>query len=154
MALTSTQQQTLKAAILAASPPLNMEDYGAIAAWLNTLQTDLGWRTSMTIRDVDDAPDYSTYDSLLQGKRDSWDRFLAFERDFSRNKVRKWVTDVWGNATAGTNSEAILQAATRKITRAEKLLAGSTANTGTVTAYKLNWEGSIDIFEIGGILSA
>ena len=154
MALTSTQQQTLKAAILAAVPPLNMEDYGAIAAWLNTLQTDLGWRTSMTIRDVDDAPDYSTYDSLLDGKRDSWSQFLKFERDFSRNKVRKWVTDVWGNATAGSNSETILQAATRKITRAEKLLAGSTATTGTVTAYKLNWEGNVDIFEIGGILSA
>jgi hypothetical protein len=131
-----------------------MEDYGAIAAWLNTLQTDLGWVSNASTRSVDDAPNYADFDALTAGKRDSWARFLGFDRDFSRSKVRKWVTDVWGNATTGSNSESILLAATRKITRAEKLLAGAAAITGTVTAFKLDWEGSVDIFEIGGILSA
>jgi hypothetical protein len=62
------------------------------------------WRTSMPTNDADDAPDYSTYDGLVPGKRDSWNLFLRAPRDLTRNKVRKWITDVWGNADAGSKA--------------------------------------------------
>lgn len=155
--LTTAQMQTIKAAILADPTQANnvaIQDYSAIADWLNAKLADKGWNSAQPEANSDDAPDYSTFDSIVPGKRESWGFFLARSRDFSRNKVRKWVTDVWGNATSGSNAEAILQAATRSISRAEKLLAGNAATTGTVTAYKLGWEGDISVYEIGGILSA
>ena len=34
--------------------------------------------------------------------------FCATSRDFTKAKIRNWVTDVWGNATAGSNAEAVL----------------------------------------------
>jgi len=155
MAFTNEQIVLLKAAILANPTQANnvaIGDYEAVAKWLNNETNDLAW-TDADIRSVDDAPDYSTFDALSAGKRDSWARFLGFGRDFSRNKVRKWITDVWGNATAGTNAEAILLAGTRNITRAEKIIGGNSATTGTVTAIKPNWTGTVSVYDIGGIVA-
>lgn len=148
--LNTAQISVLKTAILNETDPTFVEyrsggATGLMAGWFNQTATPevLAWKTA-TVKEADEAPSYTTYDSLTQGKRDSWERFLAFDRDFSRQKVRRWVTDIWGSATANSNSEAILQAGTRPITRGENVLGGSASATeGTVTARRLTWEGTI-----------
>lgn len=64
-------------------------------------------------------------------------------RDFSRNKTRKWITDIWGNATAGSSAEAIMQAATENATVAQVALGGTTKTTGTVTALDRAYAGQV-----------
>ena len=150
MALTNAQIQTLKAAILAQTAPefVALRDSGAtgaMAEWYNVAINPVqkAWITAQPPQDSDDAPDYSTFDSIYAGKRESWGFFLEYPRDFTRNKVRKWVTDVWGNATASSNAEAILQAATRNATRGEIVFGGTTKTTGTVSALELNRAGPL-----------
>lgn len=113
-----------------------------LLGWLNGPRspTALAWSVAVSPEVSDEAPKYETYDSLVAGKRDSWVRFLrASSRDFSKAKIRKWVTDIWGNATAGSNSEAILLAATQSATNAQYALGGTTRTTGTVSALDLTY---------------
>ena len=159
MSLTPAQLATLKAAILAETNATfvalrSSGATGAMAAWYNEASTTDAWRISVPPIDSDAAPDYTTFDAISAGKRDSWGIFLAFTRDYTRNKVRKWVTDVWGNATAGSNSEAILQAAVEKAKRGEVVFGGSVATTGTVSATKRNFIGSISNEDVVAALSA
>ena len=95
-------------------------------------------------------------DGLTAGRRDSWAQFFAYARDYSKGAVRKWVTDIWGNATAASNAESILLGAgLRNITRAEAVLGGSAqASTGAVSAIKLAWEGSLTDADIGAALES
>jgi hypothetical protein len=160
--MTPAQLATLKAAILA-DPALAAisngpgTDYPAIAAAFNAdaTPTTLAWRTGVPASDSDDAPDMSTFDALTAGKRDSWALFLGQpQRDFSRNKVRKWITDIWGNATAGTNAEAILLAGTEKASRAEVLFGGATKTTGTVSALDRVWQGEVTITDVNQAMAS
>lgn len=155
MHFTPTQQATIKAYVLAdpVLGPLTSgpgTDYGFIA---NTLAayaspTVLAWKTSVPAIVSDDAPSYSTFDTIAAGKRDSWGFFLAQTRDFTRKKVRDWITDVWGAAIANSNAEKILQAGTENMRVVEVILGGTDATTGTVTAKKRDYVGSIDLSEI------
>ncbi len=148
--LTNGQNNALKAAIQNETDPVFVTyrtegATGLMAEWFNQILTPnvRAWTTAL-IKDIDEAPSYTTYDTLSQGKRDSWVRFLAFDRDFSRAKVRRWVVDVWGSATAGSNAESVLLAGTRNITRGENVLGGTNSSTeGTVTGRRLSWEGFI-----------
>ncbi len=114
----------------------------------------LAWRTSVAQEEMDEAADYTVFDSISAGKRDSWGFMIAFPRNFTRTKVRKWVTDVWGNATANSAAESILQAATEKASRAENALGGGSVTVGTVTAIKRNWEGDVTIQDIAEMFNA
>jgi hypothetical protein len=161
MALTNAQIQILKAAIAAETNATfvsyrNSGATGAMADWYNVAinPTQKAWITAQPATDSDDAPDYSTFDAIAAGKRDSWGFFLAYPRDFARQKVRKWVTDVWGNATASSNSEAILQAATRNAKRGEIVFGGAVETTGTVAALDLNFVGDIRNEDIIAALAA
>ena len=140
MELNNAQKQTMKTYIL------SQPDLAAVAVGINTdyqalvnlLNADANpatnaWRTDVSVDELDEAPDYSTFDSIAAGKRDSWDFFLRRSRNMTRNKVRKWITDVWGNATANSNAEAILLAGIEKASRAEVALGGNTKTTGTVS---------------------
>lgn len=138
------QQLTTLCTAVKASPTANAArlagDTTSLTAWLNSARTPqtLAWGTAVSKSIVDEAPSYTSYDTLSTGKRDSWTRFLdAPSRDFTKNKIRNWVVDVWGNATAGSNAEAILQAATRDSTNAQFALGGTSRTTGTVTALDL-----------------
>jgi len=111
------------------------------------------WITDQPVENTDDAPDYSLFDGIVPGKRESWGFFLRSNRDFSRNKVRKWVTDVWGNATSGSNAELVLQAATKSITFFELMFGGTDATTGTVTAKKLNILGPVAMQDVSAALN-
>jgi len=114
----------------------------------------LAWRTSVAPEEMDEAADYTVFDSISAGKRDSWGFMIAFPRNFTRNKIRKWVTDVWGNATVNSAAESILQAATEKASRAENALGGNSVTVGTVTAIKRNWEGDVTIQDIAEMFNA
>jgi len=158
--LTDAQLITLKAAILAsvdaeiiALRTARNDTELTIKLNSNVSPVQLAWVSNQLPQDSDAAPDYSLYDSLLAGKRDSWRLFLAYPRDFTKNKIRKWVTDVWGNATAGSNAELVLQAATKSITFFELMFGGTDATTGTVTAKKLNILGPVAMQDVSSALN-
>ncbi len=162
MQLTTPQLQTLKAAILADPALAAMTsgpgtDYNAIAIALSADASPVtkAWRVDVPASDSDDAPDYSTFDALIAGKRDSWALFLAQpSRNYSRNKVRKWVTDIWGAATAASNSEAILLAATENAKRCEVIIGGTTRTTGTVSALDRGYIGTVQLSDVSGMFNA
>jgi hypothetical protein len=152
MPLSNADLATLKAAIAAETAPafVTYRNDGAVSLMAAFYNVDASpaqkaWASFADRKTIDEAADYSTFDGIVAGKRDAWRLFIeGAPRDFSRQKNRKLVTDVWGNATDGSVAEAVLQAATRNITRAEKLLGGSTsATTGTVSALRLTWEGPL-----------
>lgn len=159
--MTPQQLATLKAYILAdpiLGPKTSGEgtDYGFIADAMSAPKspTVLAWRTNVQPNDADDAPDYSVFDALTQGKRDSWGFFLRTQRDFTRQKTRKWITDVWGAATAASNSEAILLAGTEAATVAEVAVGGPTRVQGTVSAMARNYSGGVTIEDLGKMFNA
>ena len=149
--LTPAQLTTLRAGVCAdntARPLMQAGNGPGLNAWLNTGTATKGWITAVPAQTADEAPNYTTYDSLTQGKRDSWARFLAVEsRNFAKNKVRNWVVDVWGSATAGSNSESILLAGTEAVTNAQNILGGTVKVTGTVTATDRNYDGVVTTAE-------
>lgn len=145
--LNSTQRNTLLTAIKADSAANQARLAGdtiTLLAWCNGSAGSLAWRTNVQPQESDEAANYSSYDTLSAGKRDSWSIFLGFARNFGRNKVRAWVTDVWGNATATSVAESILQAGTEAATRAQVALGGTTKSTGTVSALDRGFTGQVD----------
>ena len=159
MALTNAQKALVKTYILA-DPVLSTKvsgpgtDYGFIAATLSSAASPAvkAWKTAVPPTDSDDAVDYSTFDSIVAGKRDSWGFFLAFPRDFTRSKVRKWITDVFGNATANSNAEAVLLAGTENAKLVETIIGGTSRNTGTVTALDRSFQGTVSIQDVSDLL--
>lgn len=150
MALTNTQLTTLRAAIFAnptAAAALAAGNVLDVQAWCNANSGSKRWLPAADPLAVEEAPSYTTYDSLTQGKRDSWMVFLRNARDFGKNKVRNWVVDIWGSATAASNSEAILQAGTANATNAQIALGGGSETVGSVTAFDTTFEGEVDITE-------
>lgn len=148
MALTNNQLIALRAAIFAnptAAAALAAGNVLGVQSWCNANSGSKRWLPAADPLAVEEAPSYTSYDSLAQGKRDSWMVFLRNARDFGRNKVRNWVVDIWGNATASSNSEAVLQAGTANATNAQLALGGTPKTTGTVTATDVSFEGDVDI---------
>ena len=147
MALTTQQLTTLRAAVFAtpaAAALLSAGNVVGLMDWCNANSGQKRWLPAADPLSVEEAPSYTSYDSLMQGKRDSWMVFLRNARDFGRNKVRSWVTDIWGNATAGSNAEAILQAGTVNATNAQVALGGQSKTTGTVAAVDTSFEGDVE----------
>lgn len=154
--LTETQLATLKAVIIAdptAGPIRASGDSYSLMAWCNAPSTTLAWRSAVQPQESDEAATYTAYDSLVAGKRDSWAIFLKFPRDFKKAKVRNWITDIWGNATAGSIAESILQAGMVKATTAEAVFGGTSKTTGTVTAINRTWEGQIGMDDAARLVS-
>lgn len=154
---------TIKAAILAdpvlaplASGPGT--DYDAIAKALSAVASPevLAWKTAVTPEDTDGATPWDQFDSIAQaGKRDSFlHAFLRYPRNYARNATRKWVTDVWGNATAGSNAEKILTAAREPALRVEVIVGGATKTTNNVSALDRNYQGGVAVNEVGAILAS
>ena len=157
--MTPAQTALVKAAILADGTlaPLTSgpgTDYVGIMNAMNAPSTTTAWRTSVPPQDMDEAADYTVFDSIAAGKRDSWGYLIGFNRDFTRNKIRKWITDVWGNATAGSSAESILQAGTEKASKAEVAIGGTVKTTGTVSAIQRDWAGQIQLSDVVGMFHA
>jgi hypothetical protein len=112
-------------------------DSTSVLTWLNAPRTPtvLAWRASVTSQEIDEASDYTAFDTVAAGKRDAWSIFLTYgPRNFGRNKNRAVITDVWGAATASSVAEAVLQAGTAPATNTQFALGGSSKTTGTVIA--------------------
>lgn len=159
--LTTAQKTTLKAAILAETDPtfVGYRTNGQTTMmrdWLNVAKTPATkcWCTSVLPQNSDEATPWTAFDALSAGKRESWVQFMVYSRSFAKASVRKWVTDIWGNATAGSNAEQIFNdAGLRNITRAEAILGGNTtATTNNVSAIKLEWEGPLSDSDISAAL--
>lgn len=163
--LNNQQKALLKAAILAETDPefVTARENGQtplLVAWFNKPKTPAVkcWRTDVQPRESDEATPWANFDNITQaGKRDSYlHAFMRYARDYSKASVRKWITDVWGNATAGSNAEAILTTAgQRDITRAEAVLGGSNSvSTNAVSGLKLTWIGPMTDSDIGEALES
>lgn len=155
MSLTSGQKTLLKAYIIA-QPDLLAKASGAGTDYVglcDLLNADANpatkaWKTSVPPEIVDEASNWTTFDSLTAGKRDSYRFFLDRNRDFTRNKVRSWITDVWGNATAGSAAEALLNAGIENASRAQAAIGGNLKTTGTVAAIDRAFIGLITVTDI------
>lgn len=151
--MNNTELLQLKSVILAETDStfVGYRDSGSsgfMAEWLNTKTTTDAWK-STSAQELDEAADYATFDTIVAGKRDAWKLFLdRAPRDMAKNKIRKVVTDVWGNATAASVAESILQAGLEKATRLELLMGNTSATTGTVTGVKRDWTGTVSFSDI------
>lgn len=123
-----------------------------LLAWCNADSGQKRWLPNADVLTIEEAPSYTTYDSLAQGKRDSWLVFLRNARDFGRNKVRNWVVDIWGTATAGSNAELVLTAGTKFASNAQVALGGNSKTTGTVTAIDTSFEEDVDINDVTKVI--
>jgi hypothetical protein len=154
--LTSAQMTTIRAAIFASTDQAVIDARAGatrhdafIETWLNGDSAQDAWMTSVDKKALFEAMDVSKFDTVAAGKRDAWRLLLDFAPiDFTRNKSRKAVEDVWG-----ADATAILTAVVRKATRAEQALGGTDATSSTVTAWKLNWFGMVSRSEVGTILN-
>ena len=151
MALTTAQKATLAAAIAADS---NLTTFvqqgndGAIADYYKAASTTNAWKTSVSPQTSDEAANYTNFDALVAGKRDSWGIFLMFSRDFNKAKIRNWIVDVWGAATAASVAESVLQAGTEKANKGEMVFSTTTKTTGTVTAVDRSYVGTLTANDI------
>ena len=153
--MTESQKQALAAALRAETDAgvvamLAIRNDVWLAEWCNAASAVDAWQPAMTNRLLFEAGDVTKFDGLSAGKRDSWKLLLEFAPiDFARNKMRKAVTDIWGN----TDSVAVLKDCTRKATNAEKYLGGNSATENTVTALKLTAPGNISISDVSSALN-
>ncbi len=153
--LTPAQETTLITALRAETnqsvvDALAIGNVTYLVEWCNGLSTTDAWNSQMTAQALFEDSDITKFDSLTAGKRDAWRMMLDFAPiDCSKLKNRKAIQDVWGN----TDSIPILQDCRRKATRGEVYLGGSSATTNTVTATKLNWEGSLSINDIASAIN-
>lgn len=156
MALNNAQMQTLATALRAEQDAtvvaaLAIRNDVVLTEWCNSLSTVDAWNQAVSSRDMFEAMNITKFDNVTAGKRDAWRVMLDFAPiDFTRQKMRKAVEDVWGAA----DGVAVLQAFVRKATRAEKYLGGTDATTNTVTAKKLNYTGTVSLDDVSNALNA
>ena len=123
---------------------LNLEAAGPVKAWFTP-----------SAQVIDEATPWANFDNITQaGKRDSWlHAFFRYPRDFSTAAVRKWVTDIWGNATAGSDAEKILLAALENATVAQNVIGGTVRTTNAVSGLDRNYIGTISQTDCQAILA-
>lgn len=129
----------------ALAPLLNAEAAGPVKAW-----------ATPSLQAVDEATPWVNFDNITQaGKRDSYlVAFFRYPRDFSTAAVRKWVTDVWGNATTGSDAEKILLAGLENATVAQNAIGGTVRTTNAVSGLDRNYVGQITQDDCRAILAA
>ena len=155
MALTTAQETALAAHIRASQSAevvaaLAIRNDVELARLYNLASASDAWKVAMSGRDLFEATDVTKFDGLTAGKRDAWRLLLNFAPvDMTRQKNRKAAQDVWGNS----DSVAVLQACIRKATVAEAALGGNSATTNTVSALKLNWEGTLSTDDVSYALN-
>lgn len=163
MPLTNAQINTLRAfvtasvdaAIVAARTAGNTVDL-AVALNATAAGPVKAWNPNVTPRLADEATPWAKFDTLDSqaqgGKKLSWMSFFNYARDASRGPMRRWVTDVWGAATASSDAESILTAFLIDATVAQAAIGGNVATTGTVAALNLRYTDSVTQDEAQRIL--
>jgi hypothetical protein len=143
--LTASQMITLHLALVGdstmAEAVANADDI-AIAAWCNAPVAEKCWKTKLTIDEVQDAMNWTTFIGRSTGERDAFrTMFSQGEVNPAKSNVRTGLDDIFsGTAAQAVALRAALSAVSqRTMTRAEKILA-----TGPVSSvYTLTFEGHI-----------
>jgi hypothetical protein len=152
MSLTTAQKVSLNTAIRATA--LNLEDYGAIADWLNAATTHVAWKSSLSSIDARKAivsgDQLGQLDNLTVGKRDALLYALSDNLDTDVAAVRIAIEGLCG--TQNTLKAALTAAMKRVTNNAEKILSTGTGTDASPAS--LGWEGTVSIYEIGEILAA
>lgn len=156
MALTNSQNNTLKADILANSAVAAYVASGqdnAIKDWYNTDSTTLAWKNAFSADDLFDNTQLTEYIARSNAERQAYDMLLSRGR-FNPEKasIRRGINDIFSGPTNSTSRGAILTAMTEFATRAEVLFGGNNATTDTVTALKRNWSGKLTDSDIARAL--
>ena len=154
MALTPTQQTTLKAAILAdptlnAFPNTSDGNFDLAVHLSNTLATPafIVWRTDVPTKDVKAAIVWTEYIGRSVGERGAFELMISNGvLDASNVNVRQGIQDCF-SGPSGVNTRANLTAiAKRSATLIEKILA---TGTGTdVSPATMTFEGTISAADV------
>ena len=146
MALTSAQLTTLKAAILAdpvlAAFPDDSDGAFAIAAALNLAATPTFWvwRTRLSKADITDVESvdatnwsWTAYIARSAGEQAGFREMFAVDGTVNASKpnVRQGFADVFSGGQGSAQRTHLLAVARRPATRAEKLFATGTGDTGS-----------------------
>jgi hypothetical protein len=153
MSLTAAQLATLKAFIASdptlSAQPLNTDGAFAIAEAMNAAASPAFtvWRSSVPVEEYRDAVTWTEVDALTVGKARIWEWLtgnMTQPLETARAPVRQGLADCWGAAT--TTRAALLAAAKRSATIAEKLFA---TGTGTVASpATMEVEGLLDYHDV------
>jgi hypothetical protein len=150
-----SEKQILADALRAETEPavvtaVENRDDVSLANWCNLPTSTVAWTPAMADQALFEAINITKWDALSEGKRSTWGLMFDFSPiDFSRQKMRKAVEDVWGAA----DSVAGLQNCTRNATQAEVYEGGIVVTQNTVSATKLNWSGTLSTDEISDVLN-
>lgn len=156
MTATLAQLKTLVAALRASSDPTVLalwqaRNYAGLVEWLNGNSTTAAWMVEVSKRDLFEAMYIATYDSVTAGRKESWKLMMDLAPiDFTRQKMRKGILDIFETSDANK----MLADFTEKASRAEEILGGESATSGTVTAIKRVFVGTIDLAAIQPLLMA
>ena len=140
----------LVAALRASSNPtvialLAANDLGGLTNWLNDNSTTKAWIMDASKRTLFEAMKITTYDAVPAGKKEAWRLMLDLVPiDFTQSKMRKAITEIFDVADAN----AMLADFTEWASRAEDIVGGDSATTGTVTAIKRKLIGEIGSREL------
>lgn len=152
-AFTSTENATLKAAILAEpsiqSCVANGQD-ACVADWLNSASSFVVWRTNVPADEYhNSAIVWTAVDGLTAGKARIWDWMSRYGTiNPSKANVRQGFADAFGAASATTTAALVISK--RNATQAEKLFATGTGTTGNPAT--LTYEGLVSETEVVQIL--
>lgn len=159
MALTSAQQATLKAHILANTDPVVVQalasgDAGAIANEYNkNASPDFTvWRTLITRDEIRQNTVWTEYIGRSQGERDCY-RLIIEDASVnpSNSNIRQAFTDIFSGPSGATSRAQLAAASKRLASLVEKIFAtgtGSDADPGLLV-----YEGPITYQEIGQALN-
>ena len=122
-----------------------------IANWLNEASSTLAWNEATQTRDVFEAINIGKFDTLTAGKRDAMRMMLDFAPvNFTRQKNRNAIIDIWGAA----DSVAVLEACRRPALRCEEAFGGTVRTTSNnVSALNLNRAGSVTMMDVADALN-
>lgn len=158
--LTSSQESTLRAAILAEpalAQAVAIRNDSAIAEYCNAaaVPTQKAWKTSYPSIDLFAATDINVYIARSVAERQAFD--LLVNRgtvDPTVASLRSGIVNIFSGAGGAAQRAAILTDMTRSATWAEQKFGGTNQTTDTVTAWKLNFSGPITAGHVSAILNA
>lgn len=152
-----------------------------MADYYNADSGTVVWQTAAPVSAVQDAVDYTAYtpNGTIDGTAALTNRLLAAQTkqinlqlmlqgkttlDATPSRVRGALLDATTNlptgtggalqSAAGVDGVRVLNALTRPATRGERLYTASATTTGTVSAFRLSFEGAITAQDISDALRA
>lgn len=158
--LTPAQEATIRTAILAEpalASALAVRDDQTIAAYCNADASPVqkAWRNVYPSADLFQTAVLTEYIARSAAERQAFDLLMSVGVvDASRGKIRNAIADIFSGGTNSTSRGLILNDMTRNATWCEQKLGGTNATTDTVSAWRLNYSGTLTPSQISSILNA